>query len=207
MAEIAVQNLDWMAWNLFLAAVPLVLALVLFHSDTRRSVAWWFGVAAFVAFLPNAPYVLTDVVHFLGDIRSTSSDGAAVFVLIPEYGLFMATGLACYVAAIVRLRSWLRTQGLAPWAWPVELGAHALCAVGIYVGRFLEFNSWDLVTRPDAVAGTLGDALTRRLPVAVIAVTFLVLVAVAPAVRWVATLVRDGLVARGARPLPPAGPA
>ncbi|MDQ1384469.1 MAG: hypothetical protein QOG65_1848 [Actinomycetota bacterium] len=58
----------FMLWNLFLAAVPAVLALALFPTSARRGVAWWLGFGAWVLFLPNAPYLLTDVVHMVHDI-------------------------------------------------------------------------------------------------------------------------------------------
>ncbi len=67
----------WMVWNTILAVVPLVLALALFRSGCRRSVGWWCGVVAFVAFLPNAPYVLSDVIHFFDDVRAFGSPVAS----------------------------------------------------------------------------------------------------------------------------------
>src|SRR5215813_31019 len=71
----------WMAWNTGLAAVPLVLALLLFRQGRRRTVPWWAGAVAFVAFLPNAPCVLTDVVHLLGDLRRSDGTDAERLVV------------------------------------------------------------------------------------------------------------------------------
>src|SRR5439155_22630333 len=60
----------WMGFNLALAAVPLVLAVVLFRGRGRRGPIWWAGVGVFAVFLPNAPYVMTDVVHFIYEVMT-----------------------------------------------------------------------------------------------------------------------------------------
>jgi uncharacterized membrane protein len=56
----------FMVWNSLLALVPLALALVVFRRGARTGTFWWrAGVAIFVVMLPNAPYVLTDVIHLV----------------------------------------------------------------------------------------------------------------------------------------------
>jgi len=146
----------WMAWNLSLAAAPFLLARRLFVPDRRPSPGWWVGIAAFVALLPNAPYVLTDVIHLADAVRATDSDLQVAFVLIPTYAAFFLAGFGCYVASVVLLERWLRAQG---WSLPQLLGAdvtvHALCAVGVFLGRVFRFNSWDLLARPHDVASVV----------------------------------------------------
>src|SRR4029078_8736761 len=88
-------NTVWMTVNLLLAALPFILALVLFVPGRPRTVAWWLGLGTFVVFLPNAPYVLTDVIHLSGQIRRTGSTLHAG-LLVVEYATFMAVGLALY---------------------------------------------------------------------------------------------------------------
>jgi uncharacterized membrane protein len=56
-----------------------------------------------------------------------------------------------------------------------ELTVHALSAVGIYLGRFQRFNSWDIVSNPDVLIRSLIDNLLNHRPLVVIAVTFVVL--------------------------------
>ncbi|MBA2626333.1 MAG: DUF1361 domain-containing protein [Acidimicrobiia bacterium] len=172
-------NASFMPWNLTLALVPLVLGLVLFRRtgrDDRPSWAWWLGLAAFLAFLPNAPYVLSDVVHLADDVRATRSDVVVVGVLA-QYAAFFLAGLGAYVLALGELVRWLRARG---WAvgrvLAVEVVVHAACSVGVYLGRVPRFNSWDLLTRPDAVATTAADHLSDRYPVALVLATFVVLV-------------------------------
>lgn len=146
-------NLGWMAWNLVLAAVQAALSIPLFQAGRRPSPWWWVGLVVFVAFLPNAPYVLTDVIHFTDDVRATPSDVVVAFGLIPQYALLFLAGFGCYAVSVLRLERWLRARGWSLRRLLVaDIGLHALCAVGIFLGRVFRFNSWDLLTRPDAVA-------------------------------------------------------
>ncbi|MEY2474796.1 MAG: hypothetical protein QOG87_111 [Actinomycetota bacterium] len=150
-AEAVAANSEWMAWNLMLALVPLLLACLLFLHRGRRTVAWWLVLGTFVAFLPNAPYVLTDVIHLVDDARTTSSDLVVSLALIPQYAAFFLVGFEAYVLSLLLLGRYLRRTGRARWVAPVELGLHTLCAVGIHLGRFDRLNSWDAVVRPDAL--------------------------------------------------------
>jgi uncharacterized membrane protein len=169
-------NADFMAWNLTLAVVPVVIGAVLFRRR-RTSPLWWLGLAAFLAFLPNAPYVLSDVIHLADDVRATRSDAAVVAGVLPQYAAFFLAGLLAYVVALGELTTWLRAHG---WdrlrVLGIELAVHAACAVGVYLGRVPRFNSWDLVTRPDAVASTAAEHLSDRYPLALVVATFVVLV-------------------------------
>ena len=52
--------------NLFLAFIPLVLSLWLFlRRSKRRTLLWWMVFVAFISFLPNASYLLTDIIHLI----------------------------------------------------------------------------------------------------------------------------------------------
>ena len=145
---------SWVLWNLWLAVLPALLAQLLFVPGRARTGVWGVGAAAFVALLPNAPYVLTDVIHFDDSLRRSSSDLHVALVLIPGYLAFFAAGFASYVFCVVKLERWLRAAG---WSLPRLLGfdvtLHALVAVGVFLGRVFRFNSWDLVARPGEVAG------------------------------------------------------
>ena len=170
------------AWNLGLAFVPVALAAVLFRSGARRGPIWWAGVVAFVLFLPNAAYVLTDVVHLFDDVRGGATDLALMTVYGPVYGVFFALGLACYVVSLILLQDHLaEIVPRVPWR-PVEVGIHALVAVGIFLGRVLRFNSWDLLHSPGEVTGAL-PMLATRFPLLVMSFTVVVLVVLTAAAR------------------------
>ena len=168
------SNSRWMSWNLFLAFVPLSLSVWLFRSKRRRSPLWWFGFLVFFAFLPNAPYVLTDVIHLYEDIRKINSVWMNTLVVIPVYLLFILAGFEAYVLSLINLGYYLNRLGRGKWILWAELITHALCAVGIYWGRFQRFNSWDFITQPDALATSVVEDLLGKRPLVIIAITFVV---------------------------------
>jgi uncharacterized membrane protein len=183
--SVASAHGDWMAWNLLLAVMPVVLAAALFRSRARRTSLWWAGVVVFVAFLPNAPYVLTDVVHLLDDIRGTSSDLVLLGIHLPLYLTFFAIGFGSYVVALELARRFAHGE-LPGLRWPaVELTLHVLCAAGIYLGRVVRLNSWEILTRPRAVVAGV-SWLAGIAPIALVACTAVVLIGLTMVVRVLA---------------------
>jgi uncharacterized membrane protein len=199
----AAAGSEFMAWNTLLALVPLGLAVVLFRDGARTTRLWWAGLVAWVLFLPNAPYVLTDSVHLLDDIR-VSSNTHVYFGLFPVYGLFFCIGFGSYVVSLRLAHRFALARGLASSWLPIELALQALCAVGIYLGRFVRLNSWDVVAAPSTVTATLDD-LARRFPIAIMGMTFVVLVVLTFVANSVITasadVVRDVTNRAGRRPM------
>ncbi|HEY9804892.1 MAG TPA: DUF1361 domain-containing protein [Leptolyngbyaceae cyanobacterium] len=170
------RNMRWMTWNLFLAFIPLGLSVWLFRNGRGRSWLWWLGFIVFYAFLPNAPYLLTDVIHLIHDIRTVQSVWIITLVLIPLYLLVILGGFEAYVISLINLGYYLHRIDKSQWILTVELITHALCAIGIYWGRFLRFNSWDFITQPDTIITRGVEELLGKQPLLIIAITFIILV-------------------------------
>ncbi|MCU1467205.1 MAG: hypothetical protein JWM72_3133 [Actinomycetia bacterium] len=162
----------FMLWNIFLAAVPAVLALALFPTSVRRGVAWWLGFGAWVLFLPNAPYLLTDVVHMVHDIKLASSDSWA-YVVIVTYGTLFAFGLASYALSLQLFRRFLHRTVRSRFVAPAIVLVHALCVLAMYLGRFIRLNSWDVLVAPGTVLSSVLH-VPRPMTVVVLAVMFVV---------------------------------
>ncbi len=163
----------WMSWNLFLAFVPFGLSFYLFRGQPRRSLFWWLILLIFVAFLPNAPYVLTDLIHLVREIQGNQTLWFNILVVIPKYVVFVILGFGAYVLALVNMGHYLQRQGLRRAIWQAELGLHGLSAIGVYLGRFERLNSWYLVTRLHQVVDTIPELLERR-PIIITGVIFLI---------------------------------
>ncbi|WP_026734002.1 DUF1361 domain-containing protein [Fischerella sp. PCC 9605] len=186
-------NMRWMTWNLFLAFIPLALSVWLFRIKRGRSWVWWLGFIVFYAFLPNAPYLLTDVIHLIDDVRTIQSVWMITLVLIPLYLLVILAGFEAYVISLINVGYYLHRIGKSQWIVWVEMITHALCAVGIYWGRFLRFNSWDFVTQPDALLTRGVEEILGKQPLVIIAITFGILVGL----YWLMKRVTLGFVRQG----------
>ena len=154
--ELFWQNLEgFMTWNLFLAMIPCVLSFMLFAKRSPRRLPinplWWFGLAIFILFLPNAPYVITDIIHFVRDMRADVSDNGLIFVLIPQYIVFILLGFQCYVISLIKLVQYVDWLKLTRKITLLEVSINFICAIGVYWGRFNRLNSWDVFTNPQSV--------------------------------------------------------
>ncbi|CAI7979173.1 MULTISPECIES: DUF1361 domain-containing protein [unclassified Parafrankia] len=152
LTEVVRGNARWMMWNTLLAWAPVVLACGLFLGGADRhpprSPLWWAGLVLFALFLPNAPYVVTDLVHLRDDVLVAGGDGPVVTAVLPVYAVFIGSGFLAYYLSLAGLRRYLGRVGRAEWQGRVTVAAHALCAVGIFLGRWARLNSWEPVVDP-----------------------------------------------------------
>lgn len=144
-----------LSWNLFLAWIPIALALKAEQLAVRTRfprfkmlvVAGMWGL-----FFPNAPYLITDVVHLHHAPGLPLWFDAAMLV---GYAL---TGLLTGLLSLYWMHR-LAAQRLGGRRATLLLTAYIpLSAWGVYLGRELRWNSWDIVFRPHYL---LFDALTR----------------------------------------------
>ena len=154
-----------MGWDLFLALIPLLVAVMIFKHHRRfRPLVWWPLFLIFMAFLPNAPYVLTDVIHFVDKVRVTPPLPVwAMSLLLLEYFLYFTIGMQSFTLSMM-LWGHLLKRHHAGWAViPVEIIVLGLSALGVFLGRFDRLNSWDLVCNPFHVLGhTVRETLQHR---------------------------------------------
>lgn len=152
------QSTNRIIWNLFLAFIPLTLSFYLFRSQVRRNISWWILLIIFIAFLPNAPYILTDSIHIV-ELSQQYSKWAIATIVIPQYAVFIILGFEAYVISLSRIDRYL-TDYLSPqYKILTKAIVHSLCIIGVYLGRFERFNSWDFVTKPDIVLLTMIEDL------------------------------------------------
>jgi uncharacterized membrane protein len=157
-------DLDYLLWNLSLAWVPFVAALAL---DDVRSTPLSLQLpllALWLAFFPNAPYLVTDLIHIdLADHSATSILGDAALVSVVPVGLALGFSSLMLVERVVRGRFGGRT------ALAVAVFSLAAASLGIYLGRVVRLNSWDLITRPHLVGSVLHQLARNPLahPIAV----------------------------------------
>ncbi len=151
-------------WNTFLATIPVVLAYAMLWVFTAVRRRWLRNLAlsvmgaAWVAFLPNTCYLLTEWRHFLmsidaRDLYLQSKMDKAVFaqlcVMTMFYTAYSGFGVVAFALAIRPVEKMARAAGAAIWVWGLPF--FTAMSVGVYLGLVLRLNSWDLVQRPGLV--------------------------------------------------------
>lgn len=135
----------YLVWNLFLAWLPLAFALaVCWLGERGRPRRWPFLAAAtgWFFFFPNAPYILTDLIH-LGSKAQRFYWPDLVLIL-----LFALTGLSLGFVSLFLMQRIVTHRFGWVGGWLFAASMAALSGFGIYAGRFLRWNSWDVFLSP-----------------------------------------------------------
>jgi uncharacterized membrane protein len=172
----------WGVRAIFIAiALGAILMLIVIDRRLRdtqarsQSIIWWVGLFLFVAILPNAPYILTDIIHFYDAVRTIDSAWTITLFIVPTYIIFIGIGWFAYVFSLVNLGIYFSKSYLNRYTNIAELSLHAICSIGIFIGRFLRFNSWSLVTQPKLFISTLPGELIGKFPLLVMLLTFCII--------------------------------
>jgi uncharacterized membrane protein len=149
----------FLAWNLFLAWLPLVFALLAREHYRDGEKPGWRLIgfsAAWLLFFPNAPYIFTDLTHLTSRYFPHFWVDLAVILSCAFTGLVLGF-VSLYLMHSVVTRMLGRAAG-----WLFVAGAAGLCSFGIYLGRFLRFNSWDVVAKPAKLVESIGSVATGQ---------------------------------------------
>lgn len=145
--------------NLVLAWIPLSVALLIRYMPALTG--WhrfWFWLALIIWFLfyPNSFYLVTDFTH----INNYPTDGVPRWFDLLMFTSFASGGmfLGCLSLYLMQLFVQQRFGGRIGWTFAIAM--LALGSFGIYMGRVLRFNSWDIVAHPFRMLGSI-SALTQ----------------------------------------------
>jgi len=166
-----------LAWNLVLAWIPLVVALLVYDARRRgvRPAALVAGGATWLLFFPNAPYLVTDLKYL------DAWSGVPLWFDVVVVSAAAWTGLLLGFASLYLVQSVARDLLGAAAAWALVVASIALGSFGIYLGRFERWNSWDALTRPGELLGDVWAGATspaahpKALAVTVLFTAFLTL--------------------------------
>lgn len=135
----------FLVWNLFLAIIPyLISQFMLARSLTVQIPKIWFmfGFLIWLLFLPNSPYIITDLVH-LHD-RSSNLLWLDMFLVF----VFALNGLLLGLLSLLDMTQLLHRRYTSKSSSFIIGIVCLLSGYGIFLGRFLRFNSWDIVIKP-----------------------------------------------------------
>jgi uncharacterized membrane protein len=142
-----------MAWNLALAWIPVALASLLGQIRRFSRSAAIMVIGLWLLFLPNAPYVATDFIH-VGD-----TPGAPLWLDVLLFSAFAVAGL------LLGLLSLLIMEGYAHHVFdptrivPTVTAVLVLSSLGVTLGRFPQWNSWDVIVNPSLLMTLVGGGV------------------------------------------------
>lgn len=145
----------FLGFNLFLAWLPFGFAAAMYWLHVRRSQADGVLAAlgiAWLLFLPNAPYLWTDLVHVV--IRRSVSVYWCDLVLGLTFGW---NGMLLGLLSLFMVHRVIRARMGPTCGWAAVFAALALASFSISIGRLERFNSWDVITRPVALLVRTGQ--------------------------------------------------
>jgi len=145
-------------WNLFLAIIPWALtSLSVLKPDIQKSkIIIFLLLFIWLLFFPNAPYILTDLFH----LRRSTSNMPIWFDLILILS-FAWVGLLFGFLSLWDLEQILKKSFHHTWVTILSISLLFLGSFGIYLGRYLRWNSWDILSEPLGLIYDIGDRVVN----------------------------------------------
>jgi len=143
-------NYVFLVWNLFLAWIPFIISYFTYTAHlSKQQIYFVIPIGAFfwLLFFPNAPYILTDFQHLAGTWHD-----APVWFDVMLLIWFSFTGLMLGMTSLFMMQEIIRHE-FGRWiGWGFVCTVAILSSAGVYVGRFLRWNSWDIFSNPAGMA-------------------------------------------------------
>jgi len=137
----------FLVWNLLLAALPYFFSQFLLYLETEQK--FWglkYTLAGlWLLFLPNSQYIITDLIHLQN--ASSTEPWLDMFIVF----VFALNGLLLGLLSMLDIHKFIQLKFDKKMANSLMIHICLLCGFGIYMGRFLRFNSWDLFTKPKMI--------------------------------------------------------
>ncbi|MEM5565421.1 DUF1361 domain-containing protein [Psychroserpens sp. AS72] len=132
----------FLVWNLFLAIIPFAITTGLTSPKKINKISLFIFFGIWLLFLPNAPYLVTDLMHL------TRTDQSFLWLDILVIMSFAFNGLILFFLSLSDMEKLLKRYLKPNMIMPLMLSIFGLTAFGIYLGRFLRHNSWEIINNP-----------------------------------------------------------
>ncbi len=150
-------TMGFLVWNIFLAAVPYWFSQALQKQKSKPMYMQTGLFLGWLLFFPNSMYIITDLFHL-----HERPPIPLWFDLLILLGAAI-TGLILGYRSLMQVKQWLGIHFSAKAIQFIEPVLFLLCGFGIYVGRYLRWNSWDVFTNPLGITGKMYHLVTDPL--------------------------------------------
>lgn len=143
MIRMKLTNSDFylfLVWNLFLAIIPFAITTYIASKPKLHKIGFVLWFALWLLFLPNAPYIITDLLHL------KISTNKLLWLDILVISNFAISGLLLFLFSLLDMEILLKKYTNKSKLIVIPL--FFLNGFGVYLGRFLRYNSWELFQNP-----------------------------------------------------------
>ena len=132
----------FLVWNLFLAIIPYAISVYLINKEklSKIKLLIWFSI--WLLFLPNAPYIITDLLHL------RLSDKHFMWLDVLVVTSFAYNGLIIFFLSVLDMETVLKKYLKPKKLFYFIVFVVFLTGFGMYLGRFLRYNSWEIIQNP-----------------------------------------------------------
>lgn len=142
-------------WNLFLAFVPWAVTSVTILKPKLQTyrITIFILLSIWLLFFPNAPYILTDLFHLR--LKSAMPKWFDLILILS----FAWTGLVFGFLSLWDIEKILSKSMNRIWMSLISVCLLFIGSFGIYLGRYLRWNSWDIINEPFNLLYDITDRL------------------------------------------------
>ena len=137
--------LIFLVWNLFLAVIPYAITTSLISQSKHNKIKLALSFGIWLLFLPNAPYIVTDLLHI------SNSQQHLMWLDVLVIVSFAFNGLILFFLSLSDMEKLLKLNLNSKFIFPILISIFGLTAFGVYLGRFLRYNSWEILNQPEAL--------------------------------------------------------
>ncbi|MGF2413008.1 MAG: DUF1361 domain-containing protein, partial [Ferruginibacter sp.] len=141
----------FLIWNLFLAWIPFTISTffkMIANADKWKQVIVF---SAWLIFFPNALYIVTDLIHLEQETSVPKWYDAVLLFSSSAIGVIMA------FVSLLQVERYLAHKFNRTVVQVIVFSILFLGSFGVYLGRFLRWNSWDIISNPLGLLSSIGQ--------------------------------------------------
>jgi uncharacterized membrane protein len=143
----------FLAWNIFLAWIPCMISSLFKKMNDKSKWKSALVFCCWLAFFPNALYIVTDLIHIQHESPVPKWFDALLLFSSAVLGLMLA------FISLYRVEAFLSKTVSSKFQAPLILLILFLGSFGVYLGRFLRWNSWDIISNPFQLLSSIGHRI------------------------------------------------
>ena len=147
----------FLIWNLFLAWIPYIISYILRkkNNDLKRKITLLGGIILWLLFYPNASYIITDLFHLY------EKDGIPLWYDLILIVSFAWNGMILALLSLQDIQFIIASRTSNSKSWIYSILFLFLTGFGVYIGRYLRWNSWDVFSQSRLLFSDLWGIATK----------------------------------------------